>query len=69
MEQDRNINPSPSSPLEEGEHNAEVREETNIRDSLADMNIGNESPKVTPDTDVFKNDTEKSGDNQRGGKL
>jgi hypothetical protein len=42
------------SPLDEGERNSEIREETNVRDSLADTKIGNNTPKVTPESDVFK---------------
>jgi len=39
---------------EEGEDNARIREETNIRNSTGDLDVGNETPKVTPESDVFK---------------
>lgn len=41
---------------EEGERNARVREETNVRNSTGDLDVGNETPKVTPESDVFKDE-------------
>ena len=45
--------------MDEGRRNSDIREETNVRDALGDLSIGNETEKVTPENDLFKDDLPK----------
>jgi hypothetical protein len=56
------------SPLEQGERDTEIRRDTAVRGSMGAPASGRNTPKVTPDTDLFKNqpETERSSDELRG---
>ena len=42
------------SPLDQGLRDTEIRRETQIRDSMGKPTPGTDEPKVTPESDVFK---------------
>ena len=46
------------SPLEEGLRDTEMRRETAVRGSMGTPASGHDAPKVTPETDVFKEQPE-----------
>jgi hypothetical protein len=47
-------NRNAESPLEQGRHDTEIRRDTAVRGSMGTPASGRETPKVTPETDVFK---------------
>jgi hypothetical protein len=46
------------SPLEQGRKDTEIRRETQIRNSLGKPTPGTDEPKVTPESDVIKEQPE-----------
>jgi hypothetical protein len=56
------------SPLEQGQRDTDIRRETAIRGSMGEPASGTDTPKVTPETDVFKDEpqSERSGEQVRG---
>jgi hypothetical protein len=47
--------------LEQGKRDTEIRRETQIRESLGKPTPGTDEPKVTPDSDVLKDQPEPKG--------
>jgi hypothetical protein len=47
-------NQKDESPLEQGKRDTEIRRETQIRNSLGKPTPGTDEPKVTPESDVIK---------------
>ncbi len=47
------------SPLEQGRRDTEIRRDTAVRGSMGTPASGRDTPKVTPETDVFKEQPEK----------
>ncbi len=55
------------SPLEQGQRDTEIRRETAVRGSMGKPASGGNSPKVTPDSDVFRG--QPTEEQVRGGTL
>lgn len=55
------------SPLERGQRDTEIRRETATRGSMGKPASGTDTPEVTPDTDVFKDQSSSTEEQVRSG--
>jgi hypothetical protein len=56
--------PKDQSPLEQGQRDTEIKRETAIRSSLGEPTPGTDEPKVTPESDVLKDQPSTEGPNR-----